>query len=220
MSNKKSVVFTYGRLNPPHSGHVKLIKEIRAMANNSKTPVVIVSHLEGTANNPLKLKNKLDILEKLLKIKKMNNVKINHTTKNKLIGFTKNKYSNNSKMVLGKNRIIKKSFEFLPFEKVEVPRNLNTSVSATKARAAVVAGNMNTFKQLTNYNNNALTKNVFNKLTKVLVNKSPQMRSKKPTPKKVSPSKKRITSKVSPRTSRAPRTRSSKKLTPNISTLV
>ena len=215
MSNKKSVVFTYGRMNPPHSGHVKLIERIKKEANKSgKTPVVIVSHLEGTANNPLKLKNKLEILEKLLKLKKLNNVKINHTTKNKLIGFTKNKYSNNSKMVLGQNRINKKSFEFLPFEKVEVPRNLNTSVSATKARAAVVAGNMNTFKQLTNYNNNALTKNVFNKLTKVLVNKSPQMRSKKPTSKKVSPSKKRITSKVSPRT------RSSKKLTPNISTLV
>lgn len=173
------------------------------MAKNSKTPVVIVSHLEGTANNPLKLKNKLDILKKLLKIKKMNNVKINHTTKNKLIGFTKNKYSNNSKMVLGKNRINKKSFEFLPFEKVKVHRNLNTSVSATKARAAVVAGNMNTFKQLTNYNNNALTQNVFNKLKKVLV-KSPRARStKKPTTAKVSP-----------------RTRSTKKPPPNISTLV
>ena len=183
MSNKKSVVFTYGRMNPPHSGHVKLIERIKKEANKSgKTPVVIVSHLEGTANNPLKLKNKLEILEKLLKLKKLNNVKINHTTKNKLIGFTKNKYSNNSKMVLGQNRINKKSFEFLPFEKVEVPRNLNTSVSATKARAAVVAGNMNTFKQLTNYNNNALTQNVFNKLKKVLVNKSPQMRSKKLTP--------------------------------------
>lgn len=195
--SKKSVVFTYGRMNPPHSGHLKLIKQIKKLANEKgKTPIVIVSHLEGTAKNPLKTSDKIKILRKILNKENLKNVQINQTTKNKLIGFTANAYSNNSNMILGQNRINTASFKFLPFKMhpVKGGRNMETGASATKARAAVVAGNMNAFKNVTNYKNEKLTKEVFNKLKAVLVpTSSPQKKprssiksNKKPSPPKKS----------------------------------
>lgn len=219
MSNQKeSVVFTYGRMNPPHSGHLKLIRQIKNLANKTgKTPVVIVSHLEGTAKNPLKTKNKIRFIRKILNKENLKNVKINQTNKNKLIGFTKNKYSNNSVMILGQNRINQKAFTFLPFElrPVEGGRNMKKGASATKARAAVVAGNMNAFKKVTNYKNDALTKEVFNKLKAVLVSKTPNYPTS-PVSKKRSRSVK--LNKTPTRSTRAS-TRSMKN-SPNISTLV
>ena len=180
---KKSVVFTYGRMNPPHSGHLKLIRQIKNLANKKgKTPIVIVSHLEGTAKNPLKTNNKIKILRKILNMENLKNVEINQTTKNKLIGFTANTYSNNSDMILGQNRINQGAFiKFLPFKihPVEGGRDMIKGPSSSKARAAVVAGNMNAFKKVTNYKNNELTKEVFNKLKAVLVPKYPTSPPKK-----------------------------------------
>ena len=39
MTDKESVIFTYGRFNPPHRGHKKMIEEIVTKARkNKKTP--------------------------------------------------------------------------------------------------------------------------------------------------------------------------------------
>jgi hypothetical protein len=62
---------------------------------------------------------------------------------------------------------------------VEGGRDMIKGPSSSKARAAVVAGNMNAFKKVTNYKNNELTKEVFNKLKAVLVPKYPTSPPKK-----------------------------------------
>ena len=174
----------------------------------------------------MKTSNKIKILRKILNKENLKNVKINQTTKNKLIGFTANTYSNNSNMIVGQNRINKKSFKFLPFtiHPVKGGRNMEKGASATKARAAVVAGNMNAFKKVTNYKNEELTKEVFNKLKAVLVPKTPNYPTSPPQKKRRSSIKLNKTpsspkkSTVSTRSTRA--SARSRKNSPNISTLV
>lgn len=220
MSNtvKKNVVFTYGRMNPPHSGHIKLIQEIKNLANKEgKKPIVILSHKEGTKENPLLLENKIKILEQILKKKGLSKVEINHTTPKRLIQFTMNEFSPNSIMVLGENRIENGQFKFLKFNTRSVKRNKKTSASATKARAAAVSGKKEAFNKITNYGNNKLTNNVFEKLRSVLVknSKTPNY----PTSPPISKSKRK-----SPRTTttnsgrKTPRTTRSKRKPPRTTT--
>ena len=44
----ESVVFTYGRFNPPHKGHRLMIKYmIETARKTNKKPVIVVSHSYG-----------------------------------------------------------------------------------------------------------------------------------------------------------------------------
>lgn len=60
---KKKAVFTFGRMNPPTSGHEKLIKKVLEVAkkNNAK-PFVFVSHTQDPKKNPLTSKQKVKYL--------------------------------------------------------------------------------------------------------------------------------------------------------------
>ena len=157
----KSVVFTYGRFNPPHKGHRLMIEQVIETARKSnKTPVVVVSHSTGNSKNPLPVENKMRILKRWFP-----NVTIVSSAKNRSIAKITENFNQNSIMVVGANR--QNSFKFLPFKKVAVSRS-NTAPSATMARAAAAAGNKNAFKNMTGYN---LTNNLRNKIIKAKAKK-------------------------------------------------
>jgi hypothetical protein len=153
MNSKKSVVFTYGRFNPPHLGHKKMIQNIVDRARKEKkTPVIVVSHTTGTTKNPLNVQNKLSILRSWFP-----KVTFMHSSKGTPLAAITNTFANNSIMIVGENR--KNSFGYLKFNKGSVPRNAGAP-SATKARAAAVRGNIATFAKLTGYD----SPNIMNKI--------------------------------------------------------
>jgi cytidyltransferase-like protein len=153
----KSVVFTYGRFNPPHKGHRLMIEQVIETARRTnKTPIVVVSHSVGNAKNPLPVENKMKILRRWFP-----NVTILSSSKEKSIAKIAQDFNKNSIMIVGQNR--QNSFKFLNFKKVAVPRTANAP-SATMARAAATAGNKVAFKNMTGYN---LTNNIRNKIVKV-----------------------------------------------------
>ncbi|ABY27902.2 cytidyltransferase [Ostreococcus tauri virus OtV5] len=152
----KSVVFAYGRYNPPHKGHRLMIEQVIETARRTKkTPIIIVSHSVGNAKNPLPVENKVRILRRWFP-----NVTIMASSKEKSIAKITQNFNKNSIMIVGQNR--ENSFKFLPFKKVAIPRSLNAP-SATMARAAAMAGNAKAFKNMTGYN---LTPNLKNKIIK------------------------------------------------------
>lgn len=152
----KSVVFTYGRFNPPHKGHRLMIEQVIETARKTnKIPIVVVSHSVGNAKNPLPAENKMRILRRWFP-----NVTIMSSAKDRSIAKITENFNQNSIMIVGANR--QNSFKFLPFKKVTVPRS-NNAPSATMARSAAVAGNKNAFKNMTGYN---LTNNLRNKIVK------------------------------------------------------
>jgi len=152
----KSVVFTYGRFNPPHKGHRLMIEQVIETARRTnKTPVVVVSHSYGNAKNPLPVENKVRILRRWFP-----GVTILSSAKNRSIAKITQNFNKNSIMVVGANR--QNSFKFLNFKKVAVSRTPNAP-SATMARAAALAGNTKAFKNMTGYN---LTPNLRNKVVK------------------------------------------------------
>lgn len=152
----KSVVFTYGRFNPPHKGHRLMIEQVIETARRTnKTPVVVVSHSYGNAKNPLPVENKVRILRRWFP-----GVTILTSAKDRSIAKIAQNFNKNSIMVVGANR--QNSFKFLNFKKVAVSRTPG-AVSATMARAAALAGNARAFKNMTGYN---LTNNLRNKVVK------------------------------------------------------
>jgi len=152
----KSVVFTYGRFNPPHKGHRLMIEQVIETARRTnKTPVVVVSHSYGNAKNPLPVENKVRILRRWFP-----GVTILTSAKDRSIAKIAQNFNKNSIMVVGANR--QNSFKFLNFKKIAIPRPPG-AVSATMARAAAAAGNTKAFKNMTGYN---LTPNLRNKVVK------------------------------------------------------
>jgi cytidyltransferase-like protein len=152
----KSVVFTYGRFNPPHKGHRLMIEYVIETARRmNKRPVVVVSHSFGNAKNPLPVENKVRILRRWFP-----GVTILTSAKDRSIAKIAQDFNKNSIMIVGQNR--QNSFKFLNFKKVAVPRRPNAP-SATMARAAATIGNTKAFKNMTGYN---LTNNIRNKVVK------------------------------------------------------
>ena len=152
----KSVVFTYGRFNPPHKGHRLMIEHVIETARRTnKTPIVVVSHSYGNAKNPLSVENKVKILRRWFP-----GVTILISAKDRSIAKIAQNFNTNSIMIVGQNR--QNSFKFLNFKKVAVPRSANAP-SATMARAAAAAGNTKSFKNMTGYN---LTPNLRNKVVR------------------------------------------------------
>lgn len=158
----QSVVFTYGRFNPPHKGHRLMIEQVIETARRTnKTPIVVVSHSVGNSKNPLPVENKVRILRRWFP-----GVTILTSAKDMSIAKIAQNFNKNSIMIVGQNR--ENSFKFLNFKKVGVPRTPNAP-SATMARAAALVGNAKAFKNMTGYN---LTPNLRNKVVKVASKKS------------------------------------------------
>ena len=59
----KTVVFTFGRMNPPTTGHAKLIKKVMLVAKRvGGMPIVYPSKTEDNKKNPLSFKLKVSVL--------------------------------------------------------------------------------------------------------------------------------------------------------------
>ena len=59
----KTAVFAFGRMNPPTSGHAKLIKKVIMVAKKEKgIPMIYPSKTEDNKKNPLTYKTKIEVL--------------------------------------------------------------------------------------------------------------------------------------------------------------
>ena len=66
VGRKQTVVFAFGRMNPPTIGHQKLIDRVITVAKRAKgLPVLYVSATQDKKKNPLSVKQKVDYLKKL-----------------------------------------------------------------------------------------------------------------------------------------------------------
>jgi len=60
----KTAVFAFGRMNPPTSGHAKLIKKVIMVAKKEKgIPMIYPSKTEDNKKNPLTYKTKIEVLK-------------------------------------------------------------------------------------------------------------------------------------------------------------
>ena len=60
----KTAVFAFGRMNPPTTGHAKLIKKVMSVAKSeSGMPMVFPSKTEDNNKNPLTYKTKIKVLK-------------------------------------------------------------------------------------------------------------------------------------------------------------
>jgi hypothetical protein len=61
---EKTAVFSFGRMNPPTSGHGKLIKKVMSVAKKEKgVPMIYPSNTEDNKKNPLTYKTKVKVLQ-------------------------------------------------------------------------------------------------------------------------------------------------------------
>ena len=68
-----TAVMAFGRFNPPTVGHEKLIHTVHQTAKqHDGSAHVFASHSEGTSNNPLPQKHKLEYLKKVAKPHRVN----------------------------------------------------------------------------------------------------------------------------------------------------
>ena len=60
----KTAVFAFGRMNPPTTGHTKLIKKVMTVAKKEKgIPMIYPSKTEDNKKNPLTYKTKIAVLK-------------------------------------------------------------------------------------------------------------------------------------------------------------
>ena len=59
------VVFSFGRLNPPTVGHLKLVEKVRAVARlEGGDPLIFLSHSQDAKKNPLDYNTKIKLAQK------------------------------------------------------------------------------------------------------------------------------------------------------------
>ena len=60
----KTAIFAFGRMNPPTTGHTKLIKKVMMVAKTEKgIPMIYPSKTEDNKSNPLTYKTKVQVLK-------------------------------------------------------------------------------------------------------------------------------------------------------------
>ena len=55
----KGVVFTFGRFNPPTTGHAKLVDKLKKASSGGYKPLLFTSHSNDKKKNPLSHKQKI-----------------------------------------------------------------------------------------------------------------------------------------------------------------
>tara|TARA_R110002074_G_scaffold347802_2_gene518191 strand:+ start:64 stop:621 length:558 start_codon:yes stop_codon:yes gene_type:complete len=145
MSNP--AVFTYGRFNPPTIGHEQMIVDmIKYAKEKGATPYVIVSHSYNSSKNPLKVNNKLDVLQKMFPDD--NEVKFLYTLPALMMlkdipAMLESGYGHDSvEMVVGSDRVGQFNWLGIPVLSLSKKRNQGRSrkgvhtVSGTRVREA------------------------------------------------------------------------------------
>ena len=133
------VYFTYGRFNPPTTGHKMMIQRMINMAKkNNATPIVVVSHTKNSNRNPLNTKMKKDVLKAMFG----EGLRIDETSGNRLIGKVVDELLSKPgkvTMVIGTDRKDRFAKFMVPkgVRVIGINRNMEKGVSATKVRNAI-----------------------------------------------------------------------------------
>lgn len=185
----KRAVFTFGRFNPPTTGHEKLIDAVK---NESKGDdfYIYISHSQDSKKNPLDYDTKIDYLKKIFPKYNRNIVKTGNDIAHVLHSVVElyNKKYQNITMVVGSDRVsdFKKLLDsyngvknklhgFYNFDNINVvsagerdPDSETTSgMSASKMRMVAAKGDFRQFKSgIPTHVNDEIIRQLFNDVRK------------------------------------------------------
>ena len=156
----KPVFVVYGRMNPPTIGHKSLIDAMLGMARAARgDAVVVVSHTQDLKKNPLTPEEKVGLLRQIYPDESA--VRIMATSKTEssighILTKLKEEGYTDLTLVLGSDRIADFQFLLKPFPELKIvsggerdpdAEDEVSAMSATKVRAAALAGNWNSFRR-------------------------------------------------------------------------
>ena len=190
ISEKKgdTVIFTFGRFNPPTVGHEKLITAVQSVAKSKGGDFFVYpSHSQAPKKNPLSQPQKIKYMKKMFPKYKRNIVASTGKTALAIASELYSKGYTNLVMVVGSDRVQEfqrildryngedKAHGFYDYDKIEVvsagERDPDAEgvegMSASKMRAAAVAGDFKSFRMGTPKTlSDADTKKLFNDIRK------------------------------------------------------
>ena len=190
MTEKKgdTVIFTFGRFNPPTVGHEKLITAVQSVAKSRGGDFFVYpSHSQDPKKNPLNQSTKIKYMKKMFPKYKRNIIASTGKTALAIASELYSKGYTNLVMVVGSDRVQEfqkildryngedKAHGFYDYDKIEVvsagERDPDAEgvegMSASKMRAAAVAGDFKSFRMGTPKTlSDADTKKLFNDIRK------------------------------------------------------
>ena len=190
ISEKKgdTVIFTFGRFNPPTVGHEKLITAVQSVAKSKGGDFFVYpSHSQDPKKNPLSQPQKIKYMKKMFPKYKRNIIASTGKTALAIASELYSKGYTNLVMVVGSDRVQEfqrildryngedKAHGFYDYDKIEVvsagERDPDAEgvegMSASKMRAAAVAGDFKSFRMGTPKTlSDADTKKMFNDIRK------------------------------------------------------
>ncbi len=175
-----TVVFTFGRFNPPTIGHQKLVSKVVEVASSHMADhVVYLSQTQKPGKDPLSWEDKVSLFKKMFATVV---VSTDASVKNPYIALeTLGKKYDNVIMVVGSDRVERfkgdmqkylaewdiKNFEVVSAGERDPDAEGAEGMSASKARQLATDGNFAAFAQaLPSTINNATKKVVYNKIRK------------------------------------------------------
>lgn len=108
-AKEKGATFTFGRFNPPTTGHAKLVKKLEASSRGGFTPLIYTSHSSDPKKNPLSYKQKISYLKKFFP--KVGVINTPARTIFEIVTDLHNKGFTDVRMVVGSDRV--KEFDML-----------------------------------------------------------------------------------------------------------
>ena len=167
-------VLTFGRVNPPTIGHLKLINKVAEEARKADgTGMIYLSHTQDSEKNPLPYPEKVKLIKKIAP----SNIRVVKTVSRRVIDVLGEVYRLGFKdiiFVVGDDRV--KDFQWIEkderFNSAKVvsagardpeAEDFTSTVSATMARKAVKNNNYDLFRRCSPFDANT-TKDLFEKL--------------------------------------------------------
>jgi hypothetical protein len=173
--SNRTAVFTFGRLNPPTAGHMKLMQKVHTVANKvGGDPYIFTSQttdggLPGKKNkgrNPLDWQTKNDFIRKLVPWANIPNA-VEVKNPFQVMGYLGNKGYDNIIFVAGSDRVPEFEKRWLPYARENFKDASVISagqrdpdaegaagMSGTRARQAAKTGDMAKFKVATGWDGN------------------------------------------------------------------
>lgn len=175
-----TVVFTFGRFNPPTIGHQKLVSKVSEVASNANADhIVYLSQTHKPGKDPLSWQDKYGLFKKMFP---SINVSRDHAIINPYVALeTLGKKYDNVIMIVGSDRVERfrgdmqkyleefgiKNFEVVSAGERDPDAEGASGMSASKARQLATDGDFEGFaRALPSSINNATKKVVYNKIRK------------------------------------------------------
>lgn len=164
---EKTLVITYGRMNPPHRGHALLIEKMHAVAKTLKADhAVIVSHTQWKKTDPLTVFDKVNTLKDMFPDTVVGETSKENPTLIHQLALFQDKYDH-IVLVVGEDRVAefdellqhynnkktKKGVKLFAFKSIKVisagfrdpDSNDLSGISGTKMRKWAAEGDLNNF---------------------------------------------------------------------------